>query len=133
MELMSRDEAFELGCQWAKLYPEGSPSRAIINDFMNGSYLVNIVANDFKDGLTIFEPFLLDQSIATSASNAAGTLVNGVKDAVGASTTSDAAETVVNGVNDAVNGITEGVKNVMNGNVNGHSNANGNGVATNGH
>jgi methylenetetrahydrofolate reductase (NADPH) len=109
-----RDEAFELGCQWATLYPEGSPSRAIINDFMNGSYLVNIVANDFKDGLTIFEPFLLDQSTTAAAATTA-------------------AETVVNGVKDAVNGITEGVKKVMNGDLNGHANANGNGLATNGH
>lgn len=121
---MNRDEAFELGCQWATLYPEGSPSRAIINDFMNGSYLVNIVANDFKDGLTIFEPFLLDQSTAAATATA---------------TASAAAETVVNGVKGAVNGITEGVKKVMNGdlnghvNVNGNGNANGNGLATNGH
>lgn len=131
---MNRDEAFELGCQWATLYPEGSPSRAIINDFMNGSYLVNIVANDFKDGLTIFEPFLLDQSIATSASNAAQTVVNGVKDAVNGTTTSNVGETVTNGVKATVNGITEGVKKVLNGDLsNGHVNGNGNGVTTNGH
>jgi methylenetetrahydrofolate reductase (NADPH) len=56
-----KDEAFELGCQWANLYPEGSASRALISQVMDESYLVNIVANDFKDGQTIFEPFLLDQ------------------------------------------------------------------------
>ncbi|EIW70532.1 hypothetical protein TREMEDRAFT_43239 [Tremella mesenterica DSM 1558] len=56
-----KDEAFELGCQWAALFPEDSPSRRLINDIMNTSYLVNIVANDFKDGASIFEPFLLDQ------------------------------------------------------------------------
>jgi methylenetetrahydrofolate reductase (NADPH) len=124
---MSRDEAFELGCQWAKLYPEGSPSRAIINDFMNGSYLVNIVANDFKDGLTIFEPFLLDQSIASSA---AETVINGVKAAVNGTSTTAVGESVVNGLKDGINGITEGVKKVLNGDLtNGHSN----GVATNGH
>jgi hypothetical protein len=127
---MSRDEAFELGCQWAKLYPEGSPSRAIINDFMNGSYLVNIVANDFKDGLTIFEPFLLDQSIASSAAGAAETVVNGVKAAVNGTSTTAVGESVVNGLKDGINGITEGVKKVLNGDLtNGHSN----GVATNGH
>jgi methylenetetrahydrofolate reductase (NADPH) len=82
---------------------------------MNGSYLVNIVANDFKDGLTIFEPFLLDQSTTATA------------------TATAAAETVVNGVKDAVNGITEGVKKVMNGDLNGHANVKGNGLATNGH
>ena len=57
----SRDEAFELGLQWATLYPEDSPSRKLIEDIMSTSYLVNIVANDFKDGSGIFEPFLLDQ------------------------------------------------------------------------
>jgi hypothetical protein len=103
---------------------------------MNGSYLVNIVANDFKDGLTIFEPFLLGQSATTTATIAAQTVVNGVKDAVNSTTTSNAAGTVVNGVKDAVNGITEGVKNILNGDLtNGHANTNGNGngVATNGH
>lgn len=87
---------------------------------MNGSYLVNIVANDFKDGLTIFEPFQLDQVTSTLAGAASGT-----------------AETVVNGVKGAVESITEGVKKVMNGDsplaVNGHANGNGNRVATNGH
>lgn len=56
-----KDEAFELGNQWANLYPEGSESNKLIHKIMDESYLVNIVANDFKDGLAIFEPFLLDQ------------------------------------------------------------------------
>lgn len=55
-----KDEAFELGCLWANLYPEGSESRKLIQEVMDTSYLVNIVANDFKDGLAIFEPFGLD-------------------------------------------------------------------------
>ena len=93
-----KDEAFELGCQWATLYPDGSPSRAIINDFMNTSYLVNIVANDFKDGSYIFDPFLLDQPI--------NGLTNGVVNGAAAA---------VNGVKETVNGLAEGVKNVMNG------------------
>ncbi|CAK9781082.1 methylenetetrahydrofolate reduct [Cutaneotrichosporon oleaginosum] len=59
-----KDEAFELGCQWANLYPEGSPTRSLIRNIMDTSYLVNIVANDFKDGMAIFEPFLLDQPLA---------------------------------------------------------------------
>jgi len=56
-----KDEAFELGLQWANLYPEGSASRTLINEVMSTSYLVNIVANDFKDGQSIFDPFMLDQ------------------------------------------------------------------------
>ncbi|GMK55498.1 hypothetical protein CspeluHIS016_0205540 [Cutaneotrichosporon spelunceum] len=62
-----KDEAFELGCQWANLYPEDSPSRALIRNIMETSYLVNIVANDFKDGMAIFEPFQLDQPVANGA------------------------------------------------------------------
>ncbi|BEI85449.1 hypothetical protein CcaverHIS002_0508500 [Cutaneotrichosporon cavernicola] len=62
-----KDEAFELGCQWANLYPEDSPSRALIRNIMDTSYLVNIVANDFKDGMAIFEPFLLDQPMTNGA------------------------------------------------------------------
>lgn len=53
-----KDEAFELGLQWANLYPEGSATRTLIKDFMEESYLVNVVANDFKNGAIIFEPFL---------------------------------------------------------------------------
>lgn len=58
-----KDEAFELGNQWANLYPEGSETNKLIRKIMDESYLVNIVANDFKDGLAIFEPFLLDQPV----------------------------------------------------------------------
>lgn len=85
-----KDEAFELGCQWANLYPEGSPSRQLINDIMNSSYLVNIVANDFKDGQSIFEPFLLDKHV-----NGAASMVNGIK---------GAATSLLGGINGVVNG-----------------------------
>ena len=57
---------------------------------MNTSYLVNIVANDFKDGQSIFEPFLLDKPI-----NGAASLVNGVK---------GAATSLLSGINGVVNG-----------------------------
>lgn len=58
-----KDEAFELGCLWANLYEENSVSRNLVQDVMDTSYLVNIVANDFKDGLAIFEPFDLDGAV----------------------------------------------------------------------
>lgn len=77
---------------------------------MNTSYLVNIVANDFKDGSNIFEPFVLDQS----------SIVTGVKDSVAG----------------LVNGAVEGVKDLLiNGGANGHANVNGNGngLIANGH
>jgi len=53
------------------------------------SYLVNIVANDFKDGQSIFQPFLLDQQQSSAVVGDTVTdtglvngLVQGVKDAV---------------------------------------------------
>ncbi|KAH7890793.1 methylenetetrahydrofolate reductase-domain-containing protein [Phlebopus sp. FC_14] len=52
-----KDEAYELGCKWANVYEAGSPSRKLITDIMDNSYLVNIVHNDFKDPNAIFEPF----------------------------------------------------------------------------
>jgi methylenetetrahydrofolate reductase (NADPH) len=44
---------------------------------MNTSYLVNIVANDFKDGASVFEPFQLERRATV-----AGNLTNGVKKVV---------------------------------------------------
>jgi methylenetetrahydrofolate reductase (NADPH) len=114
-----RDEAFELGLQWAHLYPEGSPSRTLIEGVMNDSYLVNIVANDFKHGDTIFEPFLLDATVAGKAVTDVAATVNGV------------ANGVVGGVKSAagsLGGLVNGVKEIV---INGLPN--GNGVAVHGH
>ncbi|KAF7356615.1 Methylenetetrahydrofolate reductase [Mycena venus] len=52
-----KDEAFELGQQWAKLYDADSPSRKIISELMDTCFLVNVVHNDFHDPEAIFEPF----------------------------------------------------------------------------
>ncbi|KAF4610886.1 hypothetical protein D9613_007023 [Agrocybe pediades] len=52
-----KDEAFELGAQWAKLYEHDSPSQKLISDFVETSYLVNVVHNDFHDPDAIFKPF----------------------------------------------------------------------------
>lgn len=103
-----KDEAFELGMQWANYYPEGSTSRKLIQNVMNTSYLVNIVANDFKDGLSIFEPFQLDKVVPSIVAQA----VNGAS-SVMAST----AETVASVAGSAV----ESVKSLVNGNSNGHA------------
>lgn len=62
---------------------------------MNTSYLVNIVANDFKDGAYIFEPFLLDRDGTAATSPVAQTnngLVDGLKSAL-------------NGAKEAIGGI----------------------------
>ena len=101
-EWCCRDEAFELGMQWANLYDEQSPSRQLIKDVMNDSYLVNIVANDFKDGLSIFEPFQLDRvipaAITTAVDSASHAASKATQSVVGA------ASAVANGVAKLVNG-----------------------------
>jgi hypothetical protein len=65
--------------QWANMYEPNSPSRKLISDIMETSYLVNIVANDFKDGASIFEPFQLERvaSRMTSKPNGVAAHVNG--------------------------------------------------------
>lgn len=129
MLTLRRDEAFELGCQWATLYPESSPSRNIINEFMNTSYLVNIVANDFKDGSYIFDPFLLDQAQSPTAtkSHINGNGINGNGTNGIAATATEVVGEALNGAKETVSGLAQGVKNV----VNGHGTAEG--VAINGH
>ena len=52
-----QDEAFELGTQWPKLYEHDSPSQKLISEFMETSFLVNVVHNDFHDADAIFRPF----------------------------------------------------------------------------
>lgn len=55
-----KDEAFQLGAQWAALYTKTSPASAeLISGIMNTYYLVNVVQNDYRDAddLAIFKPF----------------------------------------------------------------------------
>ena len=129
-DIRQRDEAFELGLQWANLYPESSSSRQLIEDTMSTSYLVNIVANDFKDGQSIFQPFLLEQQSAPAAhlTNGAkeskcslinGSTVNGHTDEGSAVNGSTVNGTTVNG--NAVNGsMANGARHTIEANGNGH-------------
>ncbi|KAG9075597.1 hypothetical protein FS749_012719 [Ceratobasidium sp. UAMH 11750] len=55
-----KDEAFELGCQWAQIYEPDSPSRKLIKNMMDDFFLVNLVHNDFQDREAIFRPFFAD-------------------------------------------------------------------------
>jgi methylenetetrahydrofolate reductase (NADPH) len=52
-----KDEAYELGLQWARVYDYDTPSRKFITETFENSYLVNIVHNDFCDPDAIFAPF----------------------------------------------------------------------------
>ncbi|KAF6761644.1 methylenetetrahydrofolate reductase [Ephemerocybe angulata] len=52
-----KDEAFELGSQWAKLYESDSPAHKLIDEIMETYSLVNVVQNDFHNTDAIFEPF----------------------------------------------------------------------------
>ena len=104
----ARDEAFELGCQWANLYPEDSASRNLIDDIMSTSYLVNIVANDFKDGTSIFEPFDLQTSNGSVHTHDNGNAngVNGTHAHVNGNVNCDGANGMVNGLKDALGSVT---------------------------
>ncbi|KAI0046215.1 methylenetetrahydrofolate reduct [Auriscalpium vulgare] len=72
-----KDEAYELGQQWAQLYDAGSASRTLIADMMETSLLVNVVHNDFKRPEAIFEPFLKAGAEFTSKRSSGTPKVNG--------------------------------------------------------
>jgi len=125
IELTSRDEAFELGLQWSTLYPEGSPSRALIDKVMSTSYLVNIVANDFKDGSGIFDPFQL--GVDKAGADANGVSVNGANGASAANGFTESVSSVVNGLKDTALSTKDTVLNAVNGLTNGQVNGQANG------
>lgn len=50
-----KDEAFQLGKDWARCYEAHTPTRLLLEDMMEHWYLVNIVNNDFHQPRTIFE------------------------------------------------------------------------------
>ncbi|KAF9240705.1 methylenetetrahydrofolate reductase-domain-containing protein [Melanogaster broomeanus] len=74
-----KDEAFELGSKWANVYEAGSPSRKLVTDIMNKSYLVNVVHNDFKDPGAIFGPFFKagEMYAASQPQENGSTMMNG--------------------------------------------------------
>jgi methylenetetrahydrofolate reductase (NADPH) len=54
-----KDEAFELGQQWAHVYEPNSESRQLITEMMDTFFLVNVVHNDFQAPDAIFRPFMI--------------------------------------------------------------------------
>ncbi|KAI0316747.1 methylenetetrahydrofolate reductase-domain-containing protein [Amylostereum chailletii] len=72
-----KDEAYELGRQWAKVYDADSPSHKFINDMMDTYLLVNVVHNDYKAGDAIFEPFFKVGEEFRSSQASAPPLSNG--------------------------------------------------------
>ncbi|KAH6631899.1 methylenetetrahydrofolate reductase-domain-containing protein [Chaetomium tenue] len=87
-----KDEAFQLGMEWARCYETGTPSRSILDEVMNTWYLVNIVNNDFHRGETIFEVLKgleapgLDQVPEPQTNGATNGATNGDHNGVEAST-----------------------------------------------
>jgi methylenetetrahydrofolate reductase (NADPH) len=70
-----KDEAYELGQQWASFYDEGSAAGEFIKSFFDTSLLVNVVHNDFRQPDAIFEPFTraaADYAAQQSAQNGRG-------------------------------------------------------------
>ena len=72
-----QDEAFALWQQqWARIYPEGSKSREIINTIHDSYLLVNLVDNDYVAGNCLFEAIkhtikLLDEKEQSAESTVA--------------------------------------------------------------
>jgi methylenetetrahydrofolate reductase (NADPH) len=91
-----KDEAFELGHQWAELYKDIAPESArFIHQIMDSWYLVNIVNNDFRksnddsEHSALFqffgpEPVIVDQDNLPSTNGAPHP--NGLPKANGSST-----------------------------------------------
>ena len=52
-----KDEAYELGQQWANFYEPGSAAMEFVKSFFDTSFLVNVVHNDFRQPDAIFESF----------------------------------------------------------------------------
>ncbi|KAL5047228.1 hypothetical protein BDW71DRAFT_46752 [Aspergillus fruticulosus] len=52
-----KDEAYQLGEDWAKCHDASSPSRKLLQGIMDSWYLVNIVNNDFHNTYDLFELF----------------------------------------------------------------------------
>ncbi|PWN94844.1 putative MET13-putative methylene tetrahydrofolate reductase [Tilletiopsis washingtonensis] len=59
-----KDEAYEIGRHWARVYEEGSATRQLLEQLFDGWFLVNVVHNDFKNADAIFAPFLGDEAPA---------------------------------------------------------------------
>lgn len=52
-----KDEAYELGRHWSRVYAPNSPARKLLDHIFDTYVLVNVVHNDFKDRQGIFRPF----------------------------------------------------------------------------
>ncbi|KAJ1333262.1 methylenetetrahydrofolate reductase (NADPH) [Microdochium nivale] len=52
-----KDEAFQLGMDWAHCFDANTPSRILIEEMMSEWSLINIVNNDFHDQNSIFDLF----------------------------------------------------------------------------
>lgn len=58
-----KDEAYQLGLDWAQSYPEESESRELLTDVMSKWYLCVLVSNDFIASNAIFQLFKVLRSI----------------------------------------------------------------------
>jgi methylenetetrahydrofolate reductase (NADPH) len=65
-----KDEAFGLwSSMWASLYPEGSPSRALVEGMRERLVLVNLVDNDYRAGdlWAVLDAFVSSGAASTRA------------------------------------------------------------------
>lgn len=95
-----KDEAYQLGREWANIYAPDSVSRKVINDTFDRFFLVNVVHNDYKAKDAIFEPFFSITDPPAAAAAAAPTTTNGHTSVNG----------VVKNAADAVSSAVDGIK-----------------------
>ncbi|PWY98063.1 putative MET13-putative methylene tetrahydrofolate reductase [Testicularia cyperi] len=99
-----KDEAYEIGRKWAKVYDPNSESRKLLDSIFGSYFLVNVVHNDFKAADAIFEPFLQSANGSAAAATANG-ILSGVKANV-TETVKQATSAVSNLANGAANGAS---------------------------
>ncbi|KAF2091434.1 methylenetetrahydrofolate reduct [Saccharata proteae CBS 121410] len=115
-----KDEFFRLGQDWANCYTASSPSRYVIEDLMDTSYLVNIVDNDFHVNNGIFKLFegLENKDLAKQTHGDGEVQVNGDSHVNGNAHTNGTSNSIEKGVEAKIPDTvlnTESVSAVQNG------------------
>lgn len=101
-----KDEAYEIGRNWARVYEPASESRKFLETMFDSWFLVNVVHNDFKSQDGIFEIFLGPQSSSSVQVNGSSSTLNGISESVKqvAGDALEAGKKVLNGQLPSLNG-----------------------------
>lgn len=110
-----KDEAYEIGRNWARVYDAQSETRKLLEGVFGSEsgdegswFLVNVVHNDFKAPDAIFKPFLAAAGVEATIANAPA--VQRVQQAATAT-----AGVFANGIEAATNAVVAGVNGLVDG------------------